>query len=147
MSTHCFCLQLRETSRTVCRLYDLYLEQAGLQSGQFGLLCCLNTKPQTINQLAEYLMLDHSTVTRNMQVIHRLNWVKMTPNPADKREKFWDLTEQGTAVYEKAYPLWEKAQLVLTGALSDLGITDLQTHLEKLSGHLDTDKKKHALSA
>jgi DNA-binding MarR family transcriptional regulator len=145
MKPTCFCLQLRETSRTVCRLYDHYLEQAGVQTGQFGLLCCLKEEPKTINQLSDYLMLDHSTVTRNMQVIYRLNWVVMTPNPADKREKFWQLSDTGRHVYEKAYPLWEKAQASLDAALDELNMSDLQDQLCRLAHQLEGDAKKHLL--
>lgn len=141
MRKDCFCSQLKETSRTVSRLYDIYLEKAGIQSSQFGLLCCLNAHSQTINQIADFLMLDHSTVTRNMQVIHRLDWVSMTTNPADKREKFWQLTETGLAVYKNAYPLWEQAQSQLNAALHQLNLTDLHDNLAKLADTLEQPER------
>jgi DNA-binding MarR family transcriptional regulator len=108
--TSCYCLQLREISRLLCRVYDDYLSVSGVQTGQFGLLRCLHYGLRTPTQLADKLVLDHTTVLRNLNLIQKKNWAVCQVNLNDKRERVWQLTPEGQQAYTQALPQWQAAQ-------------------------------------
>src|ERR1700694_3751185 len=71
-STRCNCAALREAARYVTQLYDLHLDAAGLRSTQFSILTRLKELgPTTINAPAHAMVMDRTTVGRNILPLQR----------------------------------------------------------------------------
>ena len=63
----CNCLALRAAARHVTQFYDQVLAASGLRTTQFSILAKLKRKgPQTINALAGDLVMDRTTLGRNV---------------------------------------------------------------------------------
>jgi hypothetical protein len=63
----CNCFAVRATARHVSQSYDQFLALAGLRTTQFSILTKLKRKgPVTINTLAEDMVMDRTTLGRNI---------------------------------------------------------------------------------
>jgi DNA-binding MarR family transcriptional regulator len=63
----CACLHLRQASRRVTQLFDDALRPVGLRATQFTLLTAVHRLgPVPIQQLAQRLVMDRTTLTRNL---------------------------------------------------------------------------------
>jgi DNA-binding MarR family transcriptional regulator len=88
-SIRCNCAVLREAACYVTQLYDLHLAAAGLRSTQFSILNRLKELgPTTINALAHAMVMDRTTVGRNILPLQRrpLIVVKRGENDARRKE-------------------------------------------------------------
>ena len=106
----CLCLHVRQTTRLVTQWYDTYLQPSGLRSTQFNLLVAIalaQTVPLT--RLAEVLMLDRTTLARNLKPLESQGLVIVEPGE-DKRVRLIRLTDRGYQLLEQALPYWRKAQ-------------------------------------
>jgi len=109
-SGECVCGSLRRATRVVTKLYDDALKPTGLKATQFGLLSNLMALgSSTLTQLAESMVLDHTTLTRNLDVLEARGLV-VTEEGQDRRERQLRLSEKGIASLSDAYPLWRAAQ-------------------------------------
>jgi DNA-binding MarR family transcriptional regulator len=72
-----------------------------------AVLCRAGT--QTINEMAEILELDRTTLSRNLKPLARQDLLTIAPG-ADQRTRVVSLTPEGEAVLLKALPIWEQAQ-------------------------------------
>src|ERR1700694_3680285 len=71
-STPCNCAALREAARYVTKLYDQHLATAGLRNTQFSILTRLKELgPTTINALAHAMVMDRTTLGRNILPLQR----------------------------------------------------------------------------
>ena len=101
----CTCLRLRQAARQVTRLYDRRLEPAGLRITQFPVLALLRADgPAPLGQLAERLVTDRTTLTRNLRPMEQAGLIETRADPEDRRRRLLVITEQGRAV------LWRAAQ-------------------------------------
>ena len=106
----CVCLQLRQGSRAVTRLFDEMLKPSGLLSTQLPVLVTLVLSgPTTISGLAEELVMDRTSLTRVMLPLRKREFIEIAPGE-DRRTRVVSLTERGSDAIVKAIPLWEKAQ-------------------------------------
>src|SRR5271170_7584973 len=68
----CNCLALRQATRHVTQFYDQCLAPAGLRTTQFSILARLRRLgPVTISALAADLVMDRTTLGRNLQPLER----------------------------------------------------------------------------
>lgn len=122
MSVQCTCHNLRRASRAMTLLFDAYFDEVGLKATQFTLLSALAwaaDRPMPIGELADMLVLEPSTLSRNLAVLERLGLVELGPSPADKRARLVHLTRAGRGALARGYPVWKKAQGVVAAALKD----------------------------
>jgi DNA-binding MarR family transcriptional regulator len=107
----CTCLRLRKAARRITQIYDGYVEPFGLTITQFGLLAHLRVLDGiSVGALAETLVMDPTTLTRNLRPLERKGLVAMAPDPDDRRSRSLRLTEQGREVLRAARPAWARAQ-------------------------------------
>src|SRR5580704_1004927 len=107
----CNCLALRQAARHVTQVYDQFLAPSGLRSTQYSILARLNRKgAMTINALAAELVMDRTTLGRNMRPLQRDGLVAIGPGKSDRRRKELRLTPFGTARFQIAQKAWIKAQ-------------------------------------
>ncbi len=108
--TQCTCFHLRKASRSVTQMFAGYMQPSGLEPTQFGLLTILAQGGSlSINQLADRLVMDRTTLTRNLKPVERQGLVKVVPGE-DRRMRIVTLTARGRAKLEEALPLWRAAQ-------------------------------------
>jgi DNA-binding MarR family transcriptional regulator len=109
--TRCNCAALREAARHVTQLYDLNLAAAGLRSTQFSILNRLKELgPITINALAQAMVMDRTTVGRNILPLQRRRLIVVKRGEGDARRKELHLTNAGLARIEAGFDGWAKAQ-------------------------------------
>jgi DNA-binding MarR family transcriptional regulator len=106
----CYCATLRQATRTITAFYDGYLREAGLRVTQFTLLQALDYRPGLrIRDLEEVLAMDQTTLSRNLALLEKEDWVRVIDRPT-AREKCWGLTAEGARVLARALPRWHAAQ-------------------------------------
>jgi DNA-binding MarR family transcriptional regulator len=106
----CACFNLRRASRVITHHFDDILKPSGLLVTQFTILAAVAiAKSITINELAEILVMDRTTLTRSLKPLERENWLKSEPGQ-DQRTRVISLTTEGEAILIKALPLWKLAQ-------------------------------------
>jgi DNA-binding MarR family transcriptional regulator len=114
----CVCFNLRKAARAVTQVYDAQLKPSGLKATQLSLLAVLaSAGPITVKQLAERLVMDRTTLTRNLKPLERDGLIRSSAGE-DRRTRSLVLTRKGQAALLRALPLWEEAQ---TRMLARLG--------------------------
>src|ERR1700684_1988053 len=107
----CNCLALRQATRHVTQFYDQFLTPAGIRATQYSILARLNRKgAMTINALAAELVMDRTTLGRNIRPLQRDGLVAAGPGKFDRRSKELRLTPSGLTRFEAAQKGWTKAQ-------------------------------------
>jgi len=107
----CNCLALRQAARHVTQFYDQFLASSGLRATQYSILARLDRKgPLTINALAAELVMNRTTLGRNILPLEREGLVAVGPGQTDKRRKELRLTPSGIARFRTAFNRWREAQ-------------------------------------
>jgi DNA-binding MarR family transcriptional regulator len=126
--------RVRRAARVVGNYYDVHLKSAGLKGTQFTLLNAIYLNPSiTITQLADLLLLNRTTLNRNLKPLERQGLVRTSPGK-DQRTRVLKLTHEGKSILQRALPLWLEAQ---SGVVETLGmriqrLTEDLSQLEKL---------------
>lgn len=127
----CSCLRLRKMARRVTQLYDQIMAPAGLSVTQFGLLAhAWFLKDVSVSELGEHLVMDPSTVTRNLRPLVDRGWVELKVSARDRRQREVHLTKAGATVLGEARPYWVAAQRQLRDMLGDQRATLLNDALD-----------------
>jgi DNA-binding MarR family transcriptional regulator len=107
----CNCLALRQAARHVSQFYDQFLVGRGLRATQYSILARLHRRgPTSINALAAALVMDRTTLGRNILPLQRDGLVAIRPGRADRRSKEVHLTKAGAARFRAAAKDWRQAQ-------------------------------------
>jgi DNA-binding MarR family transcriptional regulator len=115
----CACFNLRKAARAVTQLYEAALAPSGMHATQFSVLVALAVADGApLSRVAEGLVMDRTTLTRNLRPLARRGWVRIEAGE-DRRERNLSLTRSGRAVLERALPLWQQAQARLHEVIGD----------------------------
>jgi DNA-binding MarR family transcriptional regulator len=107
----CNCLAIRQAARHVTQFYDQLLAQSGLRATQFAILGRLQRNgPLPINTLAAALVLDRTTLGRNILPLERDGLIEIGASSADRRRREVRLTAAGAARLRAAQRGWNEAQ-------------------------------------
>ena len=129
----CTCLRLRKASRCVSQIYDQHLQRHGLTITQYGLLAHLSRLDGiSIGTLAEKLIMDPTTLTRNLRPLEREGLVVLTADPRDRRSRRLHLTDHGRTTFAQAKPAWFQAQRQIEDALGAADATALHAALDHM---------------
>jgi DNA-binding MarR family transcriptional regulator len=129
----CVCYNTRKAARAITRLYDDMLRPTGLRATQLTVLMVIDAMGDpSITELAEQLVMDRTTLARDLRPMEAAGWVAVTPGE-DRRTRIVRLTSAGRVALRDALPRWRAAQ----AALVDNGIgegmwTRLRGDLERL---------------
>ncbi len=119
VASSCALFNLRKASRAITQLYDEALSPSGLKGTQFTLLAAITfAGGTTMTQLAGALVMDRTTLTRNLGPLRRAGLIE-TGRGEDRRMRVVAVTERGRRILRKAYPLWESAQAKVVKGLGD----------------------------
>jgi len=107
----CNCLALRQAARHVSQFYDQFLVGCGLRGTQYSILARLQRRgPMSINALAAALVMDLTTLGRNILPLQRYCLIAIRPDRTDRRSKEVHLTKAGAARFRAAAKDWQQAQ-------------------------------------
>src|ERR1700676_2784205 len=107
----CNCLAVRQAARYITQFYDRCLAAAGLRTTQYGILARLKRQgPMSINTLAAELVVDRTTLGRNIRPLERDGLIAIESDPSDRRSKILRLTKTGEGRFQRAQKLWQEAQ-------------------------------------
>ncbi len=140
----CTNLKLRQLMRRVAQHYDAELGKTGLRTTQYSLLsyvCKLG--PIAPGALAQALMLDPSTLTRNLQPLVAAGWLAIGPG-ADARSRLVSVTDAGRNKRQEAQRRWKVAQAGINQILGAERVVALHALIDEslallspLDGHDD----------
>jgi len=132
----CTFFKMRKASRAITQIYDRFMKDAGLAPTQFSLLVALGQAGQiSISRLAQILLMDRTTLSRNLRPLEREELVRVVPGP-DRRTRALTLTPQGRDRLAKALPLWEQAQAHMARRLGTERWQGLQETLDSTVAQL-----------
>ena len=128
----CIAVRLRMLNRVVTNLYDDALRPLGLKVSQMNILV-LTAKLGLARpaQVCEFLQLDTSTLSRNLERMRAQGWLEVVSDE-DARTQPFRLSSQGKRLIEKAIPAWEAAQQEANKLLGSEGTALLDQVAEKL---------------
>ena len=130
----CNCLALRQATRHVTQFYDRFISPLGLRATQYSILARLHRKgPMTINALAADLVMDRTTLGRNIRPLQRDGLIAIGPGETDRRRKELRLTRSGLARFQAAQKGWTKAQAKFEHAFGQRRAKALRTLLEDVT--------------
>jgi DNA-binding MarR family transcriptional regulator len=130
----CNCLALRQASRHVTQFYDQLLASSGLRTTQFSILIRLRLAgPMTINALAKALVMDRTTLGRNILPLEREGLIDVVSGRADRRSKVVRLTKAGAARLRAARAGWTQAQAKFEAAFGGRRAAGLRALLQAVT--------------
>jgi DNA-binding MarR family transcriptional regulator len=130
----CNCLSLRQATRHVTQFYDRFLVPAGLRTTQFSILTKLRRMGSTsINALAEAMVMDRTTLGRNIQPLEREGLIAVRQGRTDRRSKEMHVTDKGDARLEDATKAWAEAQSQFESVFGGERSSDLRALLRAVT--------------
>jgi DNA-binding MarR family transcriptional regulator len=115
----CAAGNLRRTTRALTQLYDELLQPSGLRATQFSLLVNIGREGQaTIGRLAGAMLIDRTTLTRNLRVLEKDGLIETIPG-GDQRAHTVRLSSKGERALARALPFWEQAQSRIVAGLGE----------------------------
>ena len=132
----CACFNIRKATRVITQNFDEIMAPSGVRATQFTILVMIaGSDAATMSELADKLVMDRTTLTRNLKPLREQGLIKDMAG-ADRRTRSIALTTKGRKVLLKALPLWKKAQARMTRYLGNERFTELLGELrliERLS--------------
>ena len=109
--TACAAGVVRRASRSLTRLYDDHLAQAGVTTTQFSILRTLQRSggAMSLANLADDLVFERTSLYRALSPLRRAGLVTVRP-AADRRAHDVALTARATRRIDEAMPHWAAAQ-------------------------------------
>ena len=134
----CLHLNLRRASRAMNKHFEHAMDGTGLTSQRFNIIMTLGANPNGMElmNLAELLVLDRSTLLRNLEPIEENGWIQDIPSDTKRARKII-LTDSGYKMLRIGYPAWRKAQKEAVTILGDINFRPFVKGLRKLASQLD----------
>src|SRR3982751_3148079 len=133
IASECVAVRLRMLNRVITNIYDDALRSLDLKVSQMNILVAAAKMGRARPiEVCEYLHLDVSTLSRNVERMKARGWLEVVPDQ-DGRSQPFRLTPQGRKLLEKAVPAWSEAQLQVTSVLGDGFVHQLGRAMKRVS--------------
>ena len=130
----CNCLAIRQAARHVTQFYDQIFAPTGLRATQYAILSRLRWGgPMSINALAAKLVMDRTTLGRNILPLQRDGLIEVAPSATDRRRHELRLTEAGLARHRATVERWEEAQKKFNEVFGDDRAAELRGLLREVT--------------
>jgi DNA-binding MarR family transcriptional regulator len=130
---NCLAYTSRRTARAVTNLFNARMAGLDLNVAQFGLLAAVAHMPgSSLSAIGEVMLLDESTMARNLSVLERRGLVEATGGRG-RGGKSVNLTRQGQALHTKGGKIWKETNRELEAALGVQAASAGRAFLEDLS--------------
>ncbi len=134
----CACANLRKAARNVTQAYEKKMEPTGLKVTQYYMLVNIARHNKiSISNLGDIMLLDQSTVTRNVNILKKSGYVDIARDLNDSRIKFVSITDIGIAKLEEATPIWLQIQEKIGKEIGQEKYQDLLETLKQLQGAIE----------
>ena len=104
---------MRRLNRVISGIYDRSFRPIGLTVNQLNILVVLARRGDTggvkPTEVCDFLQMDKSTLSRNIQRMQRQGWVRAV-RIEDARSHRLEVTGTGLGLIDQAQPLWQQAQ-------------------------------------
>ena len=134
----CLAAKVRRVHRVLVRTYDDALRPYGLTVAQLDLLATLLDHDGTArpSDLGRWLLMDRSTVTRNVDRLCTLGLVESGPGRTG-REVEVSVTAAGRRLARRSLEAWKRAQGETSRLLGPDGVAALALLAERVNGQED----------
>ena len=130
----CNCLAARQAARHITQFYDQYLASSGLRTTQFSILAKLRRLgPMTINRLAAEMVMDRTTLGRNILPLERDGLIAVEQGSSDRRSKELRVTKAGEARFRAGVKGWVQAQRQFEKAFGAKRTADMRALLHAVA--------------
>jgi DNA-binding MarR family transcriptional regulator len=108
----CLGMRVARLHRVISRLYEQALQTAGLTQPQMEILTVLISAggPVRPSDLGARLMLERSTVSRNLALMQNRGWVTVAETSPTGRAMSVTVADAGVAAFTSASTTWRSAQ-------------------------------------
>ncbi len=104
---------------------------------QYGLLAQLSAFDGIgIGELADKLIMDPTTLTRNLRPLERDGLVVFAADPRDRRARRLHLTAHGRGAFDAAKPAWRRAQRQIETSFGPADTSALNATLDRMLDRL-----------
>lgn len=120
VNSGCFGLNIQRAARVVAKKFDDAFRPLGINHWQFAMLMALNVpNGLSVNELARSLVVDRTTITANVKPLERAGLLTVRVDQEDARSRRIELTPNGGAVVNAAFPIWEEVNCSIGNSLRD----------------------------
>ncbi len=146
IASECLATRVRMINRVISGFYEECLRPHGLTIAQYNILTFVALMEEVQpSEIANLLQSDKSTLSRNLERMEKLGYIKTRTSGADRRGRLITMTRKGSNRLEKAHSSWQEAQIQTQSLLEKDGIQTIHkiaaSILEKASER-ETQKKK-----
>jgi DNA-binding MarR family transcriptional regulator len=129
----CLGMRVARLHRVVARVYEQALQTAGLSLPQMEILTELMsaTAPVRPAVLAARLMLERSTVSRNLALMQKRGWVTVVETSPTGRAMSVTIADTGVAAFTSATAAWRSAQITAATMLGPAAASTLDQWLDR----------------
>ena len=136
-ASECVLFRLRRLDRKMTQSFNRSLKPAGLRATQFAILTALSMfSPMNQQDFSEMMMMDQSTLSRNIKILTKLGLVSCEPGE-DRRSREISLTREGAEKLAEAAPKWKEAHESLKGNLTEKQWNALMDCFNALAAAID----------
>src|SRR5271155_238553 len=97
--SECLGFRARLLSRVITAVYDDALAEVGLKVSQFSVLVAIaNREERQPAELAKFLAMDESTLSRNVARMCESGWLRLERGEGDRRSHQITVTEKGLSL-------------------------------------------------
>ena len=126
--------ECRAPGRHITQFYDQFQASSGLRTTQFSILAKLRRSgPMTINSLAAEMVMDRTTLGRNILPLERDGLIAIKQGSRDRRSKELRVTEDGEARFRAGMKGWVEAQRQLEKAFGAQRTADMRALLHAVA--------------
>lgn len=140
----CVNAKLRRLHRLINSVYQQKINPFGLRGSMLSILFIIgknNKQNKPVNQktLAEILVLDASTMSRDLKKLVNKGWVKISRGE-DSRNSELALTKEGFMLLEEVSPVWEALHHKVEALLGEYNIQQIDMVTRAIQNNLDSLK-------
>jgi DNA-binding MarR family transcriptional regulator len=139
MVAECPGMRVGRATRVLARVFNDEFRAIGLQSSQHGVLTFVALAGKggtTISALAGEMLLDPTTLTRNLRPLQKAGYLTITRSRTDARAQIVSLTKKGEKTIEALFPLWQRAYDQIRDALGPQALSELRDQLDRATAAL-----------
>ena len=134
LQTSCLGVRIGRLNRLVGRRFDLALRPLGLSIAQMEVLgaLVLNDAPPRPADLAQWLAVERSTMSRNLALMEKRGYVRTTATSPTGRSQRVTVTREGEIALGQAEHAWRQVQDSIAGQLGEHAVPTLDSWLRSL---------------
>ncbi len=128
--------KLRRLHRLINSAYQSKIKPFGLRGSMLSILFIIGKKPN-VNQkfIAETLVLDQSTMSRDLKKLVNKGWVRINKGE-DSRHSSLELTNEGYELLEEIAPIWEALHHKVENILGQFNIQHIDVLIKAIQTNL-----------